>query len=162
MPKKRMSELIQLVVFCVAEQRYALPLSAVERIVRAAEVTPLPKAPPVVIGALDVGGRVLPVLNLRRRLGLPESAINPAHQFLIARTARREVVLVIDEAVGMLETPSGGMVAAAQIAPGLGQISGVVRLPDGLVLIHDLEEFLSLDEERALDEALSEEVAHAT
>ncbi len=68
---------------------------------------------------------------------------------------------MIDEALGVIDLPSSGMVGAAQIVPGLEHIRGVVQLPDGLVLIHDLERFLSLDEERALDEALEKEAAHA-
>jgi purine-binding chemotaxis protein CheW len=156
-----MSEPVRLVIFRVDEQRYGLPLNAVERIVRAAEVTLLPKAPAIVIGVLDVEGRVLPVVNIRRRLGLPERHISPAHQFVIAQTSRRGIVFVVDEALGVVDLPSTGMVGAAQVVPGLEHIRGVVQLPDGLVLIHDLESFLSLDEERALDEALAEGVAHA-
>ena len=61
-----MSESVQFVVFRLDKQRYALSLAAVERVVRAAEVTLLPNAPPIVLGAIDVGGRVLPVFNVRR------------------------------------------------------------------------------------------------
>ena len=150
----------QLVVFGLDAQRYALPLASVERIVRAVEATRLPNAPAIVLGAINVAGRVLPVLNLRRRFGLPEREINPADQFLIAHTARRTVVLVVDEALGMVECPATEIIRPTQIAPGLGQLQGVVRLDDGLVLIQDLEKFLSLDEARALDEAINQEVPH--
>jgi purine-binding chemotaxis protein CheW len=153
-----MSESVQLVVFRLDEQRYALSLAAVERIVRAAEVTLLPDAPPIVLGALDVEGRVLPVLNIRRRFGLREREVSPADQFLIARTAPRTVVLVVDEAQGVIERSQAEIIGSAQIVPGLGQFQGVVRLDDGLVLIHDVEKFLSLDEARALDEAINQEV----
>ena len=91
------------VVFCLDGQRYALPLAAVRRIVRAVEVTPLPGAPAIVLGAIDVEGSVLPVLDIRRRFLLPEREIGPADQFLIASTARRAVALVIDEAHGVIE-----------------------------------------------------------
>jgi purine-binding chemotaxis protein CheW len=156
-----MSELTQLVVFRLDDQRYGLPLVLVERIVRAAELTLLPKAPAIVLGAIDVAGRVLPVLNVRRRFRLPERDLGPAHQFLIAQTSRRIVVLAIDEASGVLDVPVVDIVDAAEIVPGLKHLSGVVKLRDGLVLIHDLEKFLSLDEERVLDQAMTEETAHA-
>ena len=156
-----MNESVPLVIFRVDQQRYGLPLSVVERIVRAAEVTLLPKAPAMVIGVLDIEGRVLPVLNIRRRLGMPEREISPINQFVIARTPRRGIVFVIDEALGVVDVPSTGMLGAAQIVPGMEHIRGVVQLPGGLVLIQDLEKFLSLEEERALDAALKEGVAHA-
>ena len=157
-----MSELTQLVVFCLDAQRYAVPLIVVERIVRAVEVTPLPKAPAIVLGVIDVEGRVLPVLNIRRRFGLPDKEISPTDQFLIAQTAERTVVLVIDHAQGVIERPSTDIVIPARIVPGLEQIQGVIKLEDGLALIHDLEKFLSLDEARSLDEAMRQEVALAS
>ena len=157
-----MSETRQLVVFRLEELRYALPLDAVERIVRAVEVTPLPQAPPIVLGAIDVQGRVLPVLNVRRRFQLPERKIAPADQFLIAHTAQRTVTLLIDEAQGVIERPVAAIVDAADIVPGLEHLQGVVQLEDGLVLIHDLERFLSLDEACALDEALNREAPHGS
>jgi len=151
-----MVEHSQLVILRLDEQRYALPLALVERIVRAVEVTPLPKSPDIVVGAIVVAGSVLPVLDIRRRFGLPEREISPADQFLIAHTDHRTVVLVVDEVQGVIERPLTEIVGSAQIVPGLEQIHGVIKLDDGLVLIHDLEKFLSLDEERSLDKAMRE------
>jgi purine-binding chemotaxis protein CheW len=157
-----MIELTRLVVFRLDAQRYAVPLIVVERIVRAVEVTPLPRAPAIVLGVIDVEGRVLPVLNLRQRFGLPDKHIEPDDQFLIAQTAQRAVVLVIDEAQGVIERSSTEITGRARIVPGLEQIQGVIKLEDGLALIHDLEKFLSLEEALSLDEAMRQEVALAT
>jgi len=129
--------------------------------VRAAQITPLPLAPAIILGALDVAGSVLPVFNVRRRFRLPERDIEPWHHFLIARTARRTVVLVIDNPQGVLELPFGAAIDAATIAPHSGHFSGVLRLEDGLVLIHDLELFLAPDEARDLDAALSQDPSRA-
>lgn len=145
---------MQLLVFRLKEQHFALPLAAVERVLHAVEVTPLPGAPAIVLGAINVEGRVLPVLNLRQRFLLPQRQIDPADQFLIARTARHTLALVIDEAHGVIEQEPSAVIGSDQIVPGLEQFQGVVKLDDGLVLIHDLETFLSLDEARTLDEAM--------
>jgi len=149
-----MTDRIELVVFRLDDQRYALRRGAVERFVRAVEVTPLPGAPAIVLGAIDVGGSVLPVLSLRRRFGLPEREVGVTDQFLIARTSSRTVALVVDEALGVITVPAEVVTGAGRIVPGLEHVQGVVTLDDGLVLIHDLETCLSLDEERALAEAL--------
>ena len=145
----------QLVVFRLDQRRYALPLAVVERVVRAVDVTPLPKAPTIVLGAINVHGRVLPVLDVRRRFRLPTREIRPADWFLVADTARHTVVLVIDDSEGVIERPHADIVVSTQIVPGLDDFPGVV-IDDGLVLIHDLERFLSLEEARALDEAIDE------
>jgi purine-binding chemotaxis protein CheW len=143
------------VVFGLDQNRYALPLAAVDRIVRAAQITPLPSAPEIILGALNLAGAVLPVFNVRRRFRLPERDIEPADHFLIARTGQRTVVLVIDHAQGVLELPAAAAIDAATITPDPGHFSGVLRLEDGLVLIHNLERFLSHEEARGLDVALN-------
>ena len=152
-----MSAAPELVVFVLDGQRYALPLDKVERVIRAAEVTPLPNAPAIVCGILDIGGSVVPVLNLRRRLQLPERELRPGDQFLIARTARRTVALVIDEVQAVIQCPPTGIVPARQIVAELQHVEGLIQLEDGMVLVHDLEKFLSMDEEADLAEALDQE-----
>jgi purine-binding chemotaxis protein CheW len=143
-------------------QRYALPLKQVERVVRAAELTRLPEAPVIVLGVVNVNGDVLPVLNIRRRFNLPEREIGVGDHFLIARTKRRRVVLQIDQVEGITEVPLTDIVCPDQITPRIEQVRGVAKLTDGLLVIHDLESFLSLEEEHALDDALSEEVKRGT
>lgn len=148
----------KLLVFRLGEQCYALPLARVERIVRAVEVTPLPGAPPLVLGVIDVGGSLLPVFNLRRRFLLPEREVHPGDQFLIASTALRRIALVIDGAWGVVAFQEPEITGSTHILPGLELIQGVVRLGDGLVLIHDLEQFLSLEDALALGVALDRSV----
>ena len=155
-----MKDLIPLVLFQVEAQRYAVSLSAVQRIVRAVEVTRLLKGPPIVLGIIDVEGRILPVINFRKRLGLPEREISPVDQFVIAQTTRRTLVVVVDKTLGVIERAPGEIVETASVVPGLPQIQGVIQLADGLVLVHDLETFLSLDESRTLDEAINLEARH--
>ena len=148
--------MIQLIGFNLDDQRYALPLSAVERIIRAAAVTPLPKAPAIVLGIVNVGGRIVPVVNTRQRFRLPDREIEPRDQFILGRTGRRTVALVADEVSSVLERPERDVIAPHDILPGLEGVEGVVRLEDGMILIYDLNKFLSLEEETALDKALAE------
>ena len=143
----------QLVVFTLDEQRYALRLSAVERVVRAVEITRLPKAPEIVLGLIDVQGQIIPVVNVRKRFRLPEPEIALSDHLIIARTARRKVALVADTVIGVVERSEAEMTAAGTILPGLEYIEGVAKLEDGLVFIHNLDTFLSLEEEKTLQEA---------
>lgn len=151
------NEARQAVVFALDGQRYALPLHSVRRIVRAVEVTPLTGAPAIVLGAIDVEGRVVPVLDIRQRFGLPAREVAPADQFLIATMAGRTVVLVIDEALDVIECEASAVTGSGDLTPGPGHLEGVVRLDDGLVLLHDLEKFLSLEEARVLGESMARE-----
>jgi purine-binding chemotaxis protein CheW len=143
-----------LLVFTLDEPRFALPLAAVDRVVHAVEVTPLPKAPAIILGVINAQGRVIPVVDMRRRFGLPGREINLDDRFIIARTARRLVALVADEVAGIRELGQRDLVSAAESLPFASHLQGVAKLEDGLVLITDLDAFLSLDEERLLDAAL--------
>jgi purine-binding chemotaxis protein CheW len=142
------------VLFSLDAGRYALPLDSVERIVHAAEVTALPSAPDVVLGAIDIAGQILPVYDLRRRFKLPVRVLRVTDQFIVARTAQRRVVLAVDAALGVHDDASVPAIEGARLAPEMEQISGVISLSDGLVLIQDLERFLSPGETKALDAAL--------
>lgn len=142
-------------VFALDDRRYGLSLSVVERVVRMVDVTPLPQAPEIVLGVVNVQGRVVPVLNLRRRFRLPERDVALTDQLVIARTAVRPVALAADAVAGVLEYSAQQAVTARDIVPGIEYVEGVVKLADGLVLIHDLDKFLSLEEETALDRAIA-------
>jgi len=142
-------------MFTLDDQRYALHLAVVERIVPAAEVTPLPKAPEIVLGAINIEGAVLPVLNIRQRFGLPSRDIQLTDHLIVAHTSKRVMVLLVDRAVGLADCPQQDIVAGKKLLPQMEYVEGIVRLADGLLLIHNLDQFLSLDEEMALADALS-------
>jgi purine-binding chemotaxis protein CheW len=137
-----------------------LHLAQVERVVRAVDATPLPHAPPIVCGAIDLHGDIVPVLSMRKRLGFADRQISPDDQFVIARTSRQSVALVVDTTLGVIERRAEDIISACKILPRLEQIEGLVRLEDDLLLIHDLDRFLSLDEQRELDLALAGSADH--
>lgn len=150
-----MEEVGRLVVFVLDDQRYALRLSAVDRVVSMARVTPLPKAPDVVLGVIDVQGKIIPVIDMRRRFRLPEREAALTDRLIVAHTARRPVALAADAVAGILEYPGHDVIAAEGVLPGVEYVEGIVKLDDGLILIHDLNRFLSLEEEQSLDRALA-------
>lgn len=150
-----MEESNQLVVFALDDQRYALRLSVVDRVVPMVRVTPLPKAPDIVIGVVNVQGRVIPVIDMRRRFRLPEREATLTDRLIVAHTARRPVALAADAVAGVLEYPGQDIVAAQGVLPGVEHVEGIAKLKDGLILIHDLDRFLSLEEEQSLDRALA-------
>lgn len=146
--------MIQLVAFDLDDQHYALPLSTVARIVRVIEITPLPKAPEVVLGVFRLQGRIVPVFDVRRRFRLPRRDIRLSDHLIVGHTRNRAVALVADSVGGVLERSEKEVTAAQAILPGLEYIEGIAKLEGGLILIHDLNKFLSLEEESALGETL--------
>jgi len=147
----------QYVVFTLGAQQYTLPLTRVERVVPAAYITPLPQAPAIIMGVINVQGHIIPVVNLRKRFRLTERELELTDQFIVGKTLRRRVVLVVDTVLGVVDFPSYEITPGPHIVPGLGPIAGVIKTTDDVLLIHDLDSCLSLEEEHALDGAL-----HAT
>jgi purine-binding chemotaxis protein CheW len=150
-----MNEPLRLLLLTVHCQRYALPLPAVRRVVRMVAITPLPRAPAIVLGLVNVHGDIVPVLDIRSRFGLPARPVRMTDQLVIAQTARRTVAIAADTVNGVIERPVAAVTPAMAILPGLEYVAGVTAFADGLVLIHDLDTFLSLDEEAALDQSLA-------
>jgi purine-binding chemotaxis protein CheW len=146
------------VLFNLDQLLYGIRLSAVVRVLRAVEITPLPNAPPIVIGVINLGGRIIPVVNIRQRFHLPERELEPSDHLIVAMALRgdshedggRLLALVVDTVVGVHEISAQDTTSAATILPGLEYLEGVARTDEGLILIHDLGTFLSLEEERVL------------
>lgn len=145
----------QLVVFNLSGRRYALHLSAVERVFRIAEITPLPKAPDIVLGIVNIQGRIAPVLDIRRRFGLPGRPIDLSDHLIMARTCKRAVAFVTDAVVGVVQRLQTEVTAADQVLDNLQYVEGVAKLDDGLILIHDLDTFLSPVEAGTLQQAIA-------
>jgi len=143
-------------IFTLDEQQYALRLDAVERVVRAAAITPLPKAPDIILGILDFHGEIVPVIDVRKRFRLPARAIRPVDQFIIARAGALKVALLVDATESVAEEAGAGQSPPDDFISGMEYVSGVTSTEDGLVLIHDLDRFLSLEEEKLLLQAMED------
>lgn len=152
-----MSKAGQYLTFILDDSLYGLNLSGVKRILRVVQVTPLPKAPEIVLGVINVQGEIIPVFNLRKRFRLREREINLGDQMIIAQTSRRRVALLADAVSGVVERSEGEIIPADRILPGMEYVEGVAKLEDGMALIHDLDRFLSIEEDQALGDALKAE-----
>jgi purine-binding chemotaxis protein CheW len=144
-----------LVVFRIGEQEFAVGVAAVERVVRAVEVAPLPEAPRGVRGVINLQGRIVPVFDLWARFGNPGRELRASDHLIIAHTHWRAVALLVDSVLGVVPRCEVKVTPAAEILPDLECISGVMKLDGGLVLVHDLERFLSIEDHTALQLALN-------
>lgn len=140
--------------FEVSERRYALPSASVREVVRAVRVEPLPKAPAIVEGVVNARGTIVPVFDLRARFGLPPKPLDHADHFVFAWAGRRLAAIRADRALDLVSLDAEQIEDARSAVPGADYVAGVAKLPDGLLLIHDLATFLSEAEARTLDEAL--------
>ena len=151
-----MNRLIRLVHFNLDDQKYALFLSAVIRIIRVVEITGLPKAPEIVLGVINMHGLIIPVFDIRKRFRMPQREMQLGDQLIIASTSKRTIALLVDSVNDVIEISEEKIIAGEKILPGLEYVEGIVKTEDGMILIHNLEQSLSLQEENALHEAMEE------
>ncbi len=135
--------------------RGGLPVENVREIVRAVEISPLPHAPSVVEGVINVRGQVVPVVSLRARLGLPASPVDPSEHMIVISAHQRDVALRVDRVVTLEDIPAGDIAAPDAFTATGWNVAGVARLADGLIVIHDPNAFLSQAEDVALGSALA-------
>jgi purine-binding chemotaxis protein CheW len=147
-------------VFDVAGQRFGLPVEHVVQIIEMVAITPLPKAPEIVAGVINFRGRVIPVVDVRKRLNLSALTYSLRTPIVISRIRDHVTGLIVDSVSGVvqvapaqLEEPTA--IFSPETRPPLPLLSGVARLSDGLILILDLGTFLSREEEKTLKRAMS-------
>lgn len=145
---------MEALIFEVNGQRLAVRAGNVQQVVRACTITPLPGAPSIVEGLIDLHGELVPVLDLRARFSLPAKPLGPEEHFIVATAGARRVALRADRALALAELADGAVAELAAAIPGTRHIAGVARLEDGLVLLHDLLTFLTEAESEELDRAL--------
>ncbi len=145
----------QVVIFTLDDPRCALPLSCVEKVIRAVEISPLPHAPAIILGIINVAGKMIPVVDVRQRFGFPAHELAIDDRFIIAKTARYEVALVVDAVEGFRELTDQEMVSVEQNLPFAEYLKGVAKMEGNIIMIYDLDQFLSLEEEQMLSKALS-------
>jgi len=146
----------QIVVFSIDGQDYALLLEGVRRVVHAVEIRELPTAPKVILGVINVKGEIIPVASIRKILNLKASRIHPDDNFIIADTGTRIIAVHVDSVKGIELINKQLVTEAKKNIPDSGPLKGIANTENGLILIYDLEKFLSHEDEVALDNALSE------
>ncbi|HWA46390.1 MAG TPA: chemotaxis protein CheW [Hypericibacter adhaerens] len=142
---------MDVLVFLLSGQRYGLIGTDVDQVVRAVTMAALPRAPAIVEGVINLRGRLVPVLDIRARFNLPAKPLSAADRLIVARAGPRLVALRVEGAMDFIAIDPGLIENPASIGTRADLVAGVAKLPDGLVLIHNLRAFLSAAEADAID-----------
>jgi len=141
---------VEVLVFQLSGQRYGVCVADVRELLRAVTFAPLPKAPAFVEGVINRRGALVPVLDIRTRFRLPARAPAVSDHLVVAAAGDRLVALRVDRAVDLIPVDPELIESPSRVVPGTAFVAGVAKLPDGLVLIHDVHTFLSQAEADAL------------
>jgi purine-binding chemotaxis protein CheW len=130
-------------IFQIDDQRFALTLSDVERVVRAVEVTPLPLSERYILGLVDVQGPVLMVVNSRKVLGIPEKEVELSDQFIILKTSLNRVILVADSVIGVVPLAVQDLPSEKRYLEENNYIDFAARYDDSIVLVINLDKLIA-------------------
>jgi purine-binding chemotaxis protein CheW len=146
-------------LFELSGARCAIPLESVHEVVRAVEITSLPGAPEIVEGVIDVRGDVVPVVDVRARLGLRSAPLRASQFIVVAQAGERRVGIRVDGMEWIESLAEDDVAAPERIVRGLEPLAGVARAVGGLVLLYDPDGFLRQAESEVLDAALADRAA---
>lgn len=142
---------VAVVPFAMDGHRFGLLAKDVREVVRAATPSPLPGAPAIVVGVLNVRGELVPVLDVRSRFGLRPRALVHTDHLLIVLVGGRSAALAVEAADVLVELPAERIEGAPSYSE---HVAGVVKLDEGTLVIYDLAAFLSAGEGEQLEAAL--------
>lgn len=131
------SHAAHIVTFRLAGQIYGLPLDNVERAVRMVAVTPTPESATGLCGVINIHGEVIPVLDLRSRLGRPFKEPGLDDRMLILRSGERAAAVTVDEVAEVMTVSSREMEPATGTAYESRLLAAVIRREEGLILMLD-------------------------
>jgi purine-binding chemotaxis protein CheW len=154
------TRVVDILWFELGGGRFGLRLDDVQEVVRAVAIAPLPAAPSIVEGVIDIRGRIVPVLDVRTRFQLPSKRLELTDVFIIARLKNRTVALRVDRTGWPTAVREADIVADQSALAGSQLTLGVARTSDGLVILHDLDAFLTSAEDADLAAALAQ--SHST
>lgn len=149
--KRQDAELLQLVTFSIGEEEFGVDILKVQEIIRTMEITKVPRAPAFVEGVINLRGKVIPIIDLRRRFGLQSRNHDKHTRIIVIEISNMIVGFVVDSVSEVLRIPANTVEPPPPVVAGLESeyISGVGKLEDRLLILLDLDRLLS-GEERSM------------
>lgn len=149
-----MDKELQIVGFRIGRETLGLPISMVREIVRVPEITAVPNAPEYIEGVINLRGRIIPVVDLRKRFGETDLKPHKRNRIIVAEMADRLVGLLVHSATEVLKLPPSEIEAPQSLFHDgeLDYITGVGKQKGRLIILLDLSKVLRRSELRRLDE----------
>jgi purine-binding chemotaxis protein CheW len=159
-----MDKELQVVGFRIGRETFGLPISMVREIVRVPEITTVPNAPDYIEGVINLRGRIIPVVDLRKRFGVKSVEPNKKNRIVVVELGTRAIGLIVNSASEVLRIPPSEIEEPHSVFQEgeLDFITGVGKLNGRLVILLDLERILQRGELRGLAEAAEAAAGVAT
>jgi purine-binding chemotaxis protein CheW len=157
--KKETTELLQLVSFFIGSEEFGVDILYVQEINRMSQVTKVPNAPDFVNGVINLRGRVIPVIDLRLKFGMPKKEHDKNTRIIVMEVSGKTVGFIVDSVNEVLRISKDVTEPPPELAMGINSeyIKAVGKLEDRLLILIDLEKILSKEEDVQLNSVIATE-----
>jgi Chemotaxis signal transduction protein len=140
-----MSRELHIVGFQVGRETYGVPITSLHEIVRVPEITAVPDAPDYLEGVINLRGKIVSVMDLRKRFGEKQAGIKKHNRILVVEHAGRLAGLIVDSASEVLKIPSDAVEPAPAVFQegGLNCVTGLGKVAGRLVVLLDMSKLLA-------------------
>ncbi len=145
-------------VFTLDGQHYAMEVSMVEEVIYAVELIYLPETPEFLLGLINIGGKIIPVANIRKQFNMPDREIDLDDRIIISQISTWKIAFIVDKVEGIVEFSKGRVNEVHQIFPEMKcYIGGVGKFNDNTVLIITFEKLFSAQNISGLEKVIKEQ-----
>jgi purine-binding chemotaxis protein CheW len=160
-PRQVHEELLQLVGFCVGEEEFGIDILRVQEIIRAPQLTRVPNSPKFMEGVMNLRGKIIPVIALRKRFGLEEILPDKQNRIVVVEIQGTVLGFIVDAVTEVLRIPAD----AVEPPPRLGlvereYVSGVGKIDDRLLILLDADRLMT-DSEEGKEEMIGAAIAQS-
>jgi purine-binding chemotaxis protein CheW len=143
----------QIVVFELSSEYFGVEIAKVESIIKMQPITQMPHVPVFVEGVTNLRGKVLPVIDLRKRFRLPSQEVDKNSRIIVVSVDQTEVGMIVDAVSEVMSIPEGAVEVAPAITSSVDSafITGIAKLDNRLVILLDLARVLSAKEQPAIE-----------
>jgi purine-binding chemotaxis protein CheW len=144
-----------LATFFLGREEYGVDVRLVQEIIRVSEITQVPRAPEFIKGVINLRGRIIPVVDLKRKLRLGDVEVLRQSRIVVVKIKERLIGLLVDGASQVLKVPVSTIEAAPDEVTEIDAtaIRGVAKLTGRLIILMDLNKTLALELREEADEA---------
>ncbi len=140
-----MSRELHIVGFQVGRETYGVPITSLHEIVRVPEITAVPDAPDYLEGVINLRGKIVSVMDLRKRFGDKKASVKKHNRILVVEHAGRLAGLIVDSASEVLKIPADAVDPPPAVFQegGLNCVTGLGKVAGRLVVLLDMNKLLS-------------------
>ncbi len=148
----------QLVSFVIENEEFGVDILKVQEIIRTVEITRVPKSPEFVEGVINLRGKIVPVIDLRKRFGIAVKQRDNETRIIVVDLADKVVGFLVDRVKEVIRVDRSIIEPPPGLATGISTsyITGVAKLQDRLLILLDLDRVLSSDEQEKISEVETE------